>query len=361
MSGDPLPLQRGLCRDHLSLLKNTMSTTNSTRVQAPNSISVDEQQFNDSITLKPATGGVVDDVLMSRKQPEKHPNIKEEKNRINKKEEKNLKSLVSCTTDTFLGTLNVRTIREDHKRLELATLFLRSNIKVLGIQEHRIVHEEEVKIERYLSGVHLITSSAWRNGRGAATGGVGVMLAKTAYNAITLIKSYGQRILLISFDGNPRLTVIIVYSPTEAATDEEAEDFHNNLRAAHRDVPAHHLLLTLGDLNAHLGKESNEDTGWYLHDRTNRNGTLLRDTLQEGHLEATNHRFQKKSGKMWTFLSDGTLTKSLIDYILIKKKWRNSLKDTVVSNSFSSLGSDHRAVICKVKLSLRKQKTPPRT
>ena len=57
-----------------------MNTTNSTRVQAPNSISVDEQQFNDFITLKPATGGVVDDVLMSRKQPEKHRNIKEEKN-----------------------------------------------------------------------------------------------------------------------------------------------------------------------------------------------------------------------------------------------------------------------------------------
>ena len=122
------------------------------------------------------------------------------------------------------------------------------------------------------------------------------------------------------------------------------------------------MLLVIGDLNARLGKTNREDTGWYFHDKTNRNGELLRDTLMEGNLEASNHRFRKKPGKLWSFLilSDGTLTKSQIDYILIRKKWRNSLKNTEPYNFFSSIGSDHRVVVCNIQLSLRKTKTPPR-
>ena len=120
-----------------------------------------------------------------------------------------------------------------------------------------------------------MTVSAWRNGAGAATGGVGFLLSRRAYDAISLIKQYGSRVLTISFDGNPRLTTITAYSPTEAAPAEEAEDFHNTLRQAMNDVPAHHLLMTLGDMNARLGKESEDDPCWYFHERTNRNGGLL--------------------------------------------------------------------------------------
>ena len=93
---------------------------------------------------------------------------------------------------------------------------------------------------------------------------------------------------------------------------------------------------------------------------TNRNGHLLRDTLLEGELEATNHRFQKRPGKQWTHLSDGVLTRSQIDYVLVRRKWRSSIKNTEPCNSFNSLGSDHRAVLSTVKLSLRKSKSPPR-
>ena len=283
-----------------------MDTTYSTRVQAPNSnISDADVRYYDSTALKPS-GGAADDTPGPLQQPDDKTT----------KQQKNLKGLLSCTRDSYLGTHNVRTIREHHKRLELAAVFLQSNLMALGVQEHRIVHDEEIRMERFSKGVHLITSSAWRNSRGASMGGVGIMVTKKAYQAISLIKSYGNRILLVSFNGNPRLTVIVVYSPTEAAKDDEAEDFHNNLRSVVRDVPAHHLLLTLGDLNAHLGKSSTEDPGWYYHSSTNRNGRLLRDTLQECCLEATNHRFQKRSSKMWTHLSDGMLTNSLIDYIL---------------------------------------------
>ena len=54
-------------------------------------------------------------------------------------------------------------------------------------------------------------------------------------------------------------------------------------------------------------------------------------------------------------------TKSQVDYILVNRKWRNSVKNVEAYNSFSSMGSDHRIVCARVKLSLRVAKTPPRS
>mgnify|MGYP003717885329 CR=1 FL=1 len=143
--------------------------------------------------------------------------------------------------------------------MELATTFIRSGIKILVIQEHRIVHQEELKTQKFKDGVNIITSSAWRNSTGEYTGGVGVMVTKEAYAAITFLRSYSNRILTVSFDGNPRLTIITVYSPTEAATDDDAENFHNDLRLAIADVPSHHLLLLIGDLNARMSRVTRDD------------------------------------------------------------------------------------------------------
>ena len=49
-----------------------------------------------------------------------------------------------------------------------------------------------------------------------------------------------------------------------------------------------------------------------------------------------------------------------IDYILITWKWKNSCHNCEAYNSLSSNGSDHRLITAKIKLSLRKAKTPAR-
>ena len=68
--------------------------------------------------------------------------------------------------------------------------------------------------------------------------------------------------------------------------------------------------------------------------------------------------FQKKSAKLWTYLSDMRGTKSQLDYILINKKWKNLIKNVEAYSSFASIGSDHRVNSAQLKLSLRKVKTP---
>ena len=55
-------------------------------------------------------------------------------------------------------------------------------------------------------------------------------------------------------------------------------------------------------------------------------------------------------------MSDCTGNKTQVDYIMIRKKWRNSSINCEAYNSFSSIGSDHRILNSKIKLSFRSQK-----
>ena len=82
--------------------------------------------------------------------------------------------------------------------------------------------------------------------------------------------------------------------------------------------------------------------------------------MLEANIGATNLRYRKELGKMWTYLSDMHLSKSQIDFILVRKKWKNSMLNTEAYDFFSSLGSDHRLVMAEVRLSLRKVKAQSR-
>lgn len=294
---------------------------NSTRANAPNSV---EERRHDSAGTKPS-GWPVDE----RWTPSETNAI-----RITK-------SVLSCKNATKIGTLNVRTIRTADKRLQLRYLFKKSGLQILAIQEHIIFHGEPILMTTLGRGSLLIKTSAWRNSSQAAVGGVGLVRSFRANQLVREITPVSLRVLKISFNGNPKLNVLSVCSPPDGDSDEAADEFHNEVRRAISVTPAHNFVLALGD--AHLSKEWDRDLSWYYHDNTNCNGKLLRNTLLEANAEVTNLRFRKKPGKMWTYLSDMQLSKSQIDFILVKTKWRNSVMNTEAYDFFSSLGSDHRA------------------
>ena len=77
--------------------------------------------------------------------------------------------------------------------------------------------------------------------------------------------------------------------------------------------------------------------------------------MEEYQLLAANSQFQKKKGKLWTCISPYK-RKHQIDYIIVRKKWRKSIRNCEAYNTFISLGSDHRIVVAKVILSLRATK-----
>ena len=270
------------------------------------------------------------------------------------------RKLFACTRTTKISTMNVRTLRNDRLREEITVSMDEQNIEVLGIQEHRIVHDDGELI-RYenISGKTLITSSAWRNQTtSAAEGGVGVLLGRLAVDALTEAKVYSERVIKIELTGNPKVTCVVTYCPTSAAKEKEIENHYTILREATESTPKHNILIVLGDFNARLGPTdalySYPDP--YSH-TTNNNGEYLMDLLAETGLEASNTRFRKKPGKMWTYV-DPNGKKRQLDFILFLKKWANSMKNCQAYNSFGNVGSDHRIVTAEIKLSFRKIKFP---
>ena len=141
--------------------------------------------------------------------------------------------------------------RENWKREELAYNFVKSQLDLLCVVDHKIVHEEKYKIQE-LEDCRLITSSAGRNSNGAAYGGVGIVLNKFAQRALSQVNPVNERILKIQFNGNPNVTVVVNYSPVEGS--EEAEEHYETLTNVVNDIPKHHMILECGDFNAHLGK-----------------------------------------------------------------------------------------------------------
>ncbi|XP_062923621.1 uncharacterized protein LOC134356591 [Mobula hypostoma] len=151
---------------------------------------------------------------------------------------------------TIISTFNTNTIRLLPRCTELASQASSYEISILGIQEHRCVHpDEEIRFTE-VEGMHLITSSAWRElATMSAQGGVGLMVNSKAKEALRGVVSVSDRILTAEFDGNPVTSVIICYSPHNSSEEKEVEAFYSKLHQAVTSIPAHNFLAVLGDFN----------------------------------------------------------------------------------------------------------------
>ena len=167
--------------------------------------------------------------------------------------------------------------------------------------------------------------------------------------------SVTSRILKATFAGNPVATLVVVYSPTNVRQNhDETELFYESIRNTIDQTPKHNFLALLGDWNAKVSTSHVR----FAHDkRTNENGSRLIDLACEKSLCITNTMFQKRQGKLWTY-EDPKGQRYQLDYILVNSKWRNSVLNSEAYSSFAPVGSDHRIVSAKLRLSLRVTKAP---
>ena len=168
------------------------------------------------------------------------------------------------------------------------------------------------------------------------------------------IEKISDRIMLAEFESNPKMTIISCYSPTSMSEESEAKDFYKDLKGVTENIPAHNFLAIAGDFNAQVGPE---DASFSFNVSTNRNGHELLDFVDEFQLVITNTKFMKPTCKLWTHRYP-TGARSQLDYILVRNKWKNSIKKAQAYPSFASVGSDHKIVSCTINLSLRASKKP---
>ena len=104
-------------------------------------------------------------------------------------------------------------------------------------------------------------------------------------------------------------------------------------------------------MNAQIGK--NVNCKFSLHNSSNRNREHLSDSMWENRLTCLNTKFQKRKGKLWTYTYANN-TKAQIDHIIINKKWNNSALNCKAYSSFEGVSFNHRIVMTKIRLSLRR-------
>ena len=258
--------------------------------------------------------------------------------------------LLNATKRFKIGSLNTQTLQKVYKIPELIASAELTGQDIICIQENRFIHEDTVIKEHTYDKWKLLTLSAWKNSINAATGGIGMLLSSQAYNTIASVEMISPRIMIVHFQGNPQTSVISCYSPTNISDEQETEIFYTKLTCLTRQIPKHNVLIIGVDLNAHLGKDSGYKYAY--HQTTNRNGQMLKDYLQENNMLCLNTHFQKRHGQLWTHNSPNDF-KSQIDFIIINKKWKNSVKNCRAYNSFNIISSDHRIITTDIKLSLR--------
>ena len=263
---------------------------------------------------------------------------------------------LSAFKTLVISTYNVRTLFQTGKLHQLFTGCADAGIDMIGIQEHRLftTNPTEELWSEDRNWVFIYGSAANRR-----VGGVGFVISKPIYRCIQKVEVISERILHATFHGNPRLSVTVVYAPTECGQSTAKDNFYASLAEHLEQLKRRDINLVVGDFNARIGTDSHhthhEVVGRYCyHDQTNDNGERLVNLCVEHNLRPAQSRFPHPLGRLWTW-NHPAGSKHQLDHILINSKWVNSLRNCRAYNSVE-LDSDHRIVSIHLLTRLRSNK-----
>ena len=255
-----------------------------------------------------------------------------------------------------IATYNVRSLKGSGKEHQLTTGCEKFMINIVAIQEHRYIFDEDIKYTWNNDKTWLkVYASATEEGNG----GLGLLFDKRTANSLKQVDKINDRIIIAHLDGNPQMSVIACYAPTNLADEDVKESFYQQLKKAVSDIPSHNVLITLGDFNARIGRDEHQFNpivvGQYsFHDQSNENGKRLVELCESFKLRPVSTRFPHRPERLWTWEHPNGAHAQL-DHVLIRGKWINSIKNCRAYNTIN-IDSDHRIVCANFRLSLRTKK-----
>ena len=142
-----------------------------------------------------------------------------------------------------IATFNVRTLNRIGQLPELTASAVEHNIDIICIQEHRYTHSENIKYHNTGNGWTLATVSVWKNSVNATVRGVGILIGPRALKSLNSIERIQPRMMVATFNGNPRATIISCYSPANASKETELIAFYDELSSLVRRTPKRNVLV----------------------------------------------------------------------------------------------------------------------
>ena len=141
-----------------------------------------------------------------------------------------------------------------------------------------------------------------------------------------------------------KIRVVQVYAPTSLSSQEELDEFYEDLYTEMKYKKAHFNII-MGDFNAKVG-----NFGYGIR---NERGDDLINFAIANRLKIMNTFFKKKPNKRWTWHSPNFENFNEIDYVLTDKS--SIVRNIEVLNQVK-VDSDHRMVRCKVKIDTKRER-----
>ena len=160
---------------------------------------------------------------------------------------------------------------------------------------------------------------------------------------------------MVRLAGDPfDVSIIQIYAPTAESSDEDIENFYNNLEKAKQQCKSQDVLIIQGDFNAKVGEERFENTvGPHGLGITNDRGERLREWAHCHELVITNTWFKQHPRRKYTWMHMDGVNRNQIDYIIINARFRNSVTSAKTFPGADCF-SDHNPVVASIRIKLKK-------
>lgn len=248
-----------------------------------------------------------------------------------------------CTLN--IATWNVRTMQRLGKIENVLREMKMNQINILGLCETRWKNNGD-----YMENGYRIIHS----GGNRKQNGVAILLDKHQASKVVKISQISDRLLLVKINSHPVDIVIIqVYMPTSQHRDEEIDDMYEEIEELMKQEKGSDYMVVMGDWNAVVGEgRSGREVGPYGLGTRNSRGDKLVEFCERQSMMTANTWFQLDKRRRYTWKQPGDRARYQIDYIMVKQRYRNSVKKAG-SCPGADADTDHCLVKMKTKIQFR--------
>jgi hypothetical protein len=228
------------------------------------------------------------------------------------------------------------------RSLEVTDALSRRRVQICCVQESRWKGEGARTI-----GPDQARYKFFWKGRQEGLGGVGILIAEEMADEVIEVKRLSDRVMYVRMSMKRGiLRIVSAYAPQSGRTAEEKEEFWNTLKLALVGLdPEEERVVIAGDLNGHVGEETNGYNGTHggrgVGVRNEDGETILR-FAEASEMIVVNTSFDKPLNRRATYSSGGAETQ--VDYMMVFRRERKNIRNISVVKSEECI-QQHRLLI----------------
>ena len=117
-----------------------------------------------------------------------------------------------------------------------------TGVDIIGLQEHRLITTNPTEELWSDDRNWVIVYASATQGR---QGGVGLLMSKHIYRCLQRVEAITERIIFVTFHGNPQLSTTVVYAPSllNVQLPSVQEDFYTSLKDHLDQAKKHNIHL----------------------------------------------------------------------------------------------------------------------